>query len=44
MSVLYWVIPAMKRHNDAKAMTTIKALHDQFQNQYREEEEPSPAP
>lgn len=30
--------PVMKRHDDANAMTAIKALHDQFQAQYREEE------
>ena len=29
----------MKRHDDANAMTAIKVLHDQFQYQYREEEE-----
>lgn len=35
--------PVMKRHDDANAMTAIKALHDQFQDQYREEEELTPA-
>jgi len=35
--------PVMKRHDDANAMTAIKALHDQFQEQYREEEELTPS-
>lgn len=32
-----------RKEHDAKAMTAIKALHDQFQAQYREEEELTPA-
>ncbi|MEM6910321.1 MAG: hypothetical protein AAF555_01950 [Verrucomicrobiota bacterium] len=35
--------PVMKREDhDANAMTAIKALHDQFQAQYREEEDLTP--